>query len=307
MIKAPVLLIIFNRPDTTQEVFNAIRKARPPKLYVASDGARADRPDEVAKVNEARRIATEVDWDCELHTKFEEQNLGCGPGPKSGISWVFENEDRAIILEDDCIPAQSFFPYCDELLERYKDDERVWTISGDNFYEEVEMPYSYVFSNYGHSWGWATWKRCWEHFDPGMSGLTEFLSLGGFENVFVTRREGRYFNKLYAKFINSQTLNKHVWDFQANFVAKSNRGLSIVPSRNLVSNIGVYGTHSGSEGKYHNRVVDEEFRITTHPRFFIPFHKYETHSFMRHYADDRRILRRVRRKFHKILGQWNRE
>lgn len=302
MKRSPVLLIIFNRPDTTQKVFEAIRNSKPHKLYVASDGPRPNVQDDFEKIEQARKIATQVDWDCELHTKFENNNLGCGPGPASAMSWIFKHEDRAIILEDDCVPAQSFFPYCDELLEKYKDDERVWTISGNNYYEEIELPYSYIFSNYGHSQGWATWRRCWQHFDIEMNHLEEFLYLGGFNNVYFSKKEADYFNKIYFGHLNNDNHISHAWDTQFNFIIKSNGTLSIVPTRNLVKNIGILGTHSSTEGKFHNRSIDDNFKIVSHPKFVIPYNKYDFYSFMKHYGEAKRFHKRVFRKILKFIN-----
>ena len=132
-LKTAVLFLIFNRPDTTKQVFEAIRKSKPPRLYVAADGPRTDKSGEAEKVEQVRRIAMQVDWNCEVKTLFREENLGCGKAVSSAITWFFKNEEEGIILEDDCLPNQSFFWFCEELLERYRDDMRIMAVSGDNF------------------------------------------------------------------------------------------------------------------------------------------------------------------------------
>ena len=161
-LKTPVAFIIFNRPSLTQIVFNTIRQAKPKQLFVIADGARF--PEEKEKCQQARDIIRQVDWDCEVLANYSDVNLGCGKRISSGISWVFEHVEAAIILEDDCLPHLSFFRYCENLLDYYRDDERVMAIGGDNFQDgNKKTPYSYYFSKYPHVWGWATWRRAWKH------------------------------------------------------------------------------------------------------------------------------------------------
>jgi len=300
-MQAPVLLILFNRPDTTSVVFQAIRKARPDKLYIFADAPRTGNNTDVILCNEVKNIVSVVDWECNVHKFYSDKNLGCGPGPAAAITWAFENEDRLIILEDDCVPANSFFPFCNELLEKYKDDERIWTVSGNNYYEEIIIPYSYIFSNYGHSWGWATWKRCWNYFDIEMKQLSHFFEIGGFENVFSNKKEIKYFDNYYRRIMDNSKYNKHVWDSQANFAVKSNRGLSIVPAKNLVKNIGYQGTHSKTEGKFHNRATDENYSISTHPIFALPYIHYDKYSFKKHYLEPQNLIKRIGRKVNKLF------
>ncbi|MBA4056200.1 MAG: nucleotide-diphospho-sugar transferase, partial [Marivirga sp.] len=162
-LETPVLLLIFNRPDTTRRVFEAIRKARPKRLFVAADGPRQHKPEDADRCAKARKIATDVDWECEVKTFFRDTNVGCGRGPSGGISWFFEHVDEGIILEDDCLPSPLFFRFCAELLERYRDDKRVMEIGGNTFMDEAnrDKEYSYYFSSHNNIWGWATWKRAW--------------------------------------------------------------------------------------------------------------------------------------------------
>lgn len=179
-IKAPVLLIGFNRADTMQQVFDAVKKAQPEKLYYAVDGPRKYK-NETDDVQAVRDITKQVDWPCELHTLFREDNVGCGRGPAEAITWAFNDEDRMIVLEDDCLPSESFFTFCDEMLERYKDDERVNIISGrshwhgSHFFDKSD----YIFTHYAHTWGWATWKRVWNEYDIRMRDFPDWLSVGG--------------------------------------------------------------------------------------------------------------------------------
>jgi hypothetical protein len=300
-INTPILFIVFNRPDTTIKVFDSIRRAKPAKIYIAGDAPRPDNNEDKKNCALVREITSQIDWKCEVKTRFPEKNQGCGPGPFNAISWIFETEDRAIILEDDCVPAQSFFTYCDELLEKYKDDQRVWTISGNNYYEEIKLPNSYIFSNYGQSWGWATWKRCWQQIDMEMKNFLPFMSIGGFKNVMYSKREVEYFDKFYSTIAKDKNLFSHVWDVQASFSIRSNRGLSIVPSKNLVKNIGLQGTHSSEIGKYHNIPIDEAFAIENHPLFIIPYVPYDNYCFYKHYLLPRKFSQRIKRKIQKTI------
>jgi hypothetical protein len=282
--EAPVLLIIFNRPDTLQVVFDVIRKAKPSKLYVSADGPRKGNVSDNINCEKAREITKNVDWKCETHYRFLEENLGCGWGPASAISWAFENEDRLIILEDDCVPSIAFFPYCNYLLEKYLVDTRIWFVSGrsddtdPSFFQNVD----YMFSHYGHSWGWATWRRCWQHFDIEMKNFPEYIKYGGAKNVFFSRREGELYNRTYKKLFIDKNLYTHVWDFQFGHSIMSNGGLAIVPAKNLIENIGLSGTHSSGINKYCELKAEEDFIIKNEPEFVLANREFDLYHFKNH-------------------------
>ena len=301
----PVLLITFNRPKTTQKVFNAIKKAKPSKLYVFNDGPRLGNDEDLKASEEIKKIVNQVDWECELFLNFLKKPLGCGPGPVAAITWAFEKEDRLIVLEDDCIPSLSFFPYCYELLEKYKDDTRIWRVSGNNYSEKYKLESSYIFSLYGHSWGWATWKRCWDEFDINMTTYPEFEKIGGLYNVFPNTKAAKVLSKKISTIYQRKDLRSHIWDYQAIYSIYSNYGLCIVPQKNLVSNIGEYGTHSNGKNNTHHHFVDESFKITKHPDFIIPNRQYDEYHF-KHVINKKRpfiirILRKLKRIVKKIL------
>lgn len=281
---SPILLIIFNRPDTTQQVFDAISRSKPPKLYISSDGPREGNENDKINCNRAREIVKKVDWECDVHYRFLEKNLGCGWGPASAISWAFENEDRLIILEDDCVPSLSFFPFCDYLLEKFKNDTRIWLISGRSHQtgSQYFKNQDYIFSHYGHSWGWATWKRCWQNFDMEMKDLQMFLATGGAINVLSTSKEGKLLNKKYARLCSDKKLSTHVWDFQFGYSIIKNGGLSIVPAKNLIKNIGCVGTHTNSRNEYTDMKAAENFRIDKEPQFVTINRGYEVMHFNNH-------------------------
>ena len=302
MDRAPVLLIAFNRPDTTQKVFDAIKRAKPRKLYVSVDGPRDGNIQDSQNVERVKEIFNKIDWECEVHKRFAEVNQGCGPGPYNAISWAFKREDRLIILEDDCVPAQSFFSYCDELLEYYIDDTRIWSISGNNFNEEaVSTPHSYFFSMYDHSWGWATWKRCWEHMDFTMSKWPLIINQDLVKSAFRTKQEARFFQKKFEQIYKNELLKTHIWDYQFMFAFRSNNVLSIVPVKNLVMNIGCMGTHSEKKSQFHNRAIAENYKIISHPDFILCDVNFDTHHFKHQWIKKTPIFKRVFGKIKRIL------
>ena len=304
LIDSPVLFIIFNRPDTTQKVFEAIKKAKPTKLYVASDGPRTDVPNDYEKVKQARMIIDQIDWNCELYTKFEDKNLGCGLGESSAMSWVFETEDRAIIIEDDTLPALSFFYYCDELLEQYKNDTRIWMISGNQFDEEVvTTPHSYFFSKYGHYWGWATWKRCWQEYDIKMKKYPLLLEQNLVTSLFRTEKEALFFNKKFEEYFNKSKIEDFdTWDYQFDFALAINSHICILPTKNLVKNIGYAGVHTERKHRLHDRAIDENYKIISHPDFILCDTNYDANHFKNHWMWKSPFSKRVIRKMKKILN-----
>ncbi len=244
-----VLFLVFNRPDTTLKAFEAIRQARPPRLYVAADGPRPGRAGDGARCEQVRRIATSVDWPCEVRTLLREGNLGCKTAVAGGISWFFETEEEGIILEDDVVPDASFFPFCEELLERYRADSTVMMISGNCFHRPGHRPNaSYFFSRYTYIWGWATWRRAWQYYDrdmtrwPSLKGTDFLRRLGGVRRSHEAHWT-RVFQAAYAGQIDT-------WDYQWLFASMARGGLSISPSKNLATNIGFSsdGTHTTDEG-----------------------------------------------------------
>jgi hypothetical protein len=235
MTISPMLLIIFNRPDTTARVMEAIRAARPPRLYIAADGPR-DRPGEAERCERARRIATAVDWPCEVHKLLRDRNLGCREAPIGAITWFFEHEEEGIVLEDDCLPAASFFRFCDELLARFREDQRVMCITGNNFQHDMgEYPYSYYFSKYNHCWGWASWRRAWRMYDADTALLPEFKRSRALNAMSLSPEFAEYWERCFES---TYTGHLDAWDYQWTFCCWAQNGLTATPRVNLVSNIG---------------------------------------------------------------------
>jgi hypothetical protein len=282
--QAPVLLITFNRPDTTNKVFEQIKRAKVKKLYIANDAPReGNKNDEIAR-QEIEKLSKEVDWDCELHTLFQDKNLGCGWGPVTAISWAFENEDKLIILEDDCVPSQPFFDFANYCLNKYKDETRVSLISGRSHHagHSVFKDTDYIFTHYGHTWGWATWKRVWSNFDMELKDVPIFLKAGGALNVLSSVREGDFYNNMILKKYNDKSLHTHVWDFQFGFSIIKNNGLCIVPAKILIENIVHIGTHSNKINKSHTLKSSNEFMINKEPKLLMTNVRYEKFHFDSH-------------------------
>src|SRR5882762_1833703 len=265
-----VLLIIFNRPETTKLVFEAIRKAKPSRLYIAADGPRENVASDVENCNAARKIVEHIDWDCKVETRFSDQNLNCGVAPSSAFTWFFEHEEEGIILEDDCLPSQSFFWFCQELLERYRNDHRVMHIGGNNFFNgwQKDSDYSYYFSRSGYIWGWATWRRAWEKYDYKIKSYKKVKENGFFKNFFLNRFEQMYqVEKLDKTFAGNGTVDW--WDYQWDFARYAHGGLAIVPNTNLVKNLGFgeLATHTknGNSTRANMEALDIEFPLRDPP------------------------------------------
>lgn len=267
MTTAPVLFIVFNRPDTTKRVLTAIGKAKPPRLYIAADGPRPDRPGEAERCEEARRVATNVTWDCDVKTLFREENLGCRRAVSSAIRWFFDTEEMGIILEDDCVPEQSFFPFCSELLERYRNESKVLNINGwSPLAVDGRLKSSYSFSRYPHIWGWASWRRAWDTYQADPTAWRQVSRDGTLKNLLggdanLARHWEDMFNRVYFDGLDT-------WDYQWSFSCFLQEGLCIAPKYNMIQNIGfgAEATHTKDEnGKHsHDKVVAMTFPLV-HP------------------------------------------
>jgi tetratricopeptide (TPR) repeat protein/predicted O-methyltransferase YrrM len=267
-LKTPVCLIIFNRPDTTEKVFEAIRQAKPPKLLVIADGPRADRPEEAEKCTAARAIINRVDWDCEVLTNYSDINLGCRKRVSSGLNWVFDLVEEAIILEDDCLPHPTFFRFCEELLERYRHNEQIMVISGDNFqFGRKRTEYSYYFSRYNHIWGWASWRRAWRLYALEMKRWPEVRDGNWLIDILQDAPAVAHWSTIFQ----SSYTGIDTWDFAWTFACWIHNGLSILPNVNLVSNMGFdsEATHTKGESKLANMPAEEMSFPLQHPPFMI--------------------------------------
>ena len=237
-METPLALIIFNRPRPTEKVFREIAKVRPRKFFVIADGPRPDHPSDAEACAETRAIIERVDWPCEVLKNYSEVNLGCGQRPHTGIDWVFKQVDKCIILEDDCVPDPSFFPFCEELLEKYYEDERVMHISGRGvFPNNPTSRYSYYFSHSLSCWGWATWARAWRYYDKKVSIWPELRDTPWLENIFGNERISQSMKKHFDRF-HDPTFEVNTWDMAWLVACWSQNGLGIRPYSNLITNIG---------------------------------------------------------------------
>ncbi len=243
----PILFLVFNRPDLTQIVFNRIREIKPKYLFVAADGPRTENDTDEIKCRQVREIiSNSIDWTCELKTLYREENIGCRDAVSGAIDWFFEQVEMGIILEDDVLPDLSFFSFCEELLLLYKDDQRVMQITGVNVVGSWRKNLGhYFFSNFGGIWGWATWKRAWDRYDPNLSEwnteVRRLIRTYFDSNTFVKKIE--LFDQLKLRKIDT-------WDYQWTFSKLINHGLSVVPCSNLIKNIGfrLDATHTKNSG-----------------------------------------------------------
>lgn len=274
-LETAVLFLVFNRPGPTKRVFEAIREAKPPRLYVGADGARSQKKGEHEKVTAVRNFIMEnIDWECEVKTLFRDQNLGCKYAVSEAITWFFENEDQGIILEDDCLPSQSFFYYCEDLLNRYSEDQRVFLVSGYNKAGQWGVfGESYFFSNYGGIWGWASWSRAWKSYDVDMKDIDAFINRNHFEDL-LGNEQGRIRKNMIYNSIRIKKMD--TWDYQWAYARHKNNGLACVPVKSLVENIGFGNdaTHTKSEPSNKIRRQEIDFPIQDNP-FLIADRSYD--------------------------------
>jgi FkbM family methyltransferase len=259
--ETPILFLIFNRPDLTKVSFEQIAQVKPKKLYIAADGPRIDVKNERETCQKTlNQVLQRVDWECEVFQKINPVNLGCGKAVSSAINWFFEQEEEGIILEDDCLPDPSFFDYCATMLERYRHDDQVFSISGNNLVHNFHIAHDYLFSKYTHVWGWATWKRSWELYDFSLSlwnrKETQFKI-----KQWLSQEE---FNYWYGLFDQSMNFQIDTWDYQLLFSSFIHEKLNVHPKKNLVRNIGFgqNATHTKDANSRFSQLKTSSFKET---------------------------------------------
>ena len=265
----PILFLIFNRFDTTKQVFEMIRKIAPLKLYIAADGPRDNREGEEEKIKTIREyVLNSIDWDCEVKTLFREKNLGCRKAVSMAITWFFENEEMGIILEDDCLPTLSFFSYCEELLNKYKDDTRIYHIAGYNPLTYTKIKYSYYFARIQHCWGWASWRRAWEKYS---FDINDFIEQKKINKIFTRKADRNYWINNFKDNVIDHNMEKqkiNAWGYQWTYAIMNNNGICINPSRNLITNIGfgVDATHTTNDDPDYSNQQRYEISEIIHPK-----------------------------------------
>lgn len=266
----PTLLIIFNRSDTALQVINQLRLAAISKLYIYCDGAREEKVGELKILKEVQQtLMANIDWPCTLVTNFKEKNEGPRLAIGHAINWFFENEEEGIILEHDCVPAPSFFTYCETLLKHYRDDERIMHISGDNFqFGKTIGDGTYYFSKITHIWGFATWKRAWKYYDVDMKLYPEFKKENRINDIVFDKRSVKFWNEIFEKTYQKKL---QTWDYQWNFAMWCQNGLSILPNKNLVSNVGFDKMALNTVNPNHKLAAMKTFELIEiiHPKFIV--------------------------------------
>ncbi len=285
-MKSAILFIIFKRVDTTQRVFERIREVQPPRLYVAADGPRIEKEGEAEKCLATREVVENVDWPCEVFHLYREKNLGCGEGVSSAITWFFEHEEEGIILEDDILPHVDFFRYCDDMLEKYRNETHIKCICGSNaFYEDINYSYSYYFSHYMMVWGWATWKRTWKEYDKSLKSIPRDKFQKKVNALPVKKGSKLKAIEIYNVMTSDCPID--TWDYQLTFSIWYHDGLNIIPINNLCKNIGfghVDAVHTlGNSDKIDNHKVKSCYPLK-HPLKIKDSRKLDRITFMEMYT-----------------------
>ncbi len=294
MYNIPILFIIFKRKSVALESFKSIKAVQPAKLYIAGDAARNGVEGEDTSVRETRQaILDTIDWECEVKTLFQEKNLGCCMGVYSAINWLFDNEEQGIIIEDDCVMRSSFFPFVEEMLERYANDTRIGMIDAANYITNAAIPHSYGFSRYKSTNGWATWRRAWKLMDLDMTWRGGKFEDSIIKNMGYKSKDVRYW-KYRIKAIDKNDVS--AWDWQWYFTLASYNMLGIYPKYSLTTNIGfgAGATHT-SESKTPTQYIshkDLEFPLN-HPQYILPYQPFE-HAF---YHNNNTIFNRIKQLF----------
>ena len=275
-LHTPVLFLIFNRPNFTQTTFNEIKKVKPKQLFIAADGPRKNNPSDTILCPKARKIIEQIDWPCDVKTLFQNENLGCGPASNTAINWFFKHVEAGIILEDDCVPNESFFFFCQEMLQKYKNDSRVFHITGTNY--NMPLPsngYSYYFSRIPSYWGWASWRRARKFYDFDMKNYPTFKKENIIKNIYT--EEG--YQESFLATVDWIYLNhEKVADYQWLYTMLTQNGLCITPYKNLTTNIGagMDATHPAPKENnkmcYHPTEIMDTKKIV-HPIFMVPSRK----------------------------------
>lgn len=302
MTNVAILFNIFNRPDTSKRVFEAIRKAKPKKLYISADGPRESRIGEKELCGETRKITENIDWECEVYRDYSDENLGCFKRMASAIDWFFDHEEMGIILEDDCLPNESFFRFCEEMLHKYKNENRTGMITGTNLsFGKVNARGDYFFSNYSSIWGWATWKRAWSKYDKDLTSWGEKKNRQKIKKLFPQIKLRIYWFDIFNRVYKKQYFS---WDYNWAYALWTNDFLQIVPSKNLISNIGFgdSSTHTKRIVKVANMQTEElEFPLKDPEGGVVPNEEYEYIIRKNHFLVFRYFARKYVNKIKKIF------
>lgn len=308
LFNTPILFITYRNPEITRLTFDRIRKIKPRTLYLASDGPKLNSSNKVLnEINETRSIIKNIDWDCNVHTKFEKKNLGCKYAVYSAISWFFDNEEQGIILEYDCLPDLTFFTFCETLLEKYKNNDTIFSISGNNF----DFGYvnnlnknknSYYFSHISKLWGWAAWSRSWKYFDIELSDFTDFRDNNSIDNLIYKKKHRKYWiDKINQVYLG---INNSTWGFIWLYTLFKHNAYCITPNVNLVSNIGFgeEATHAKDKTSLFSNIKAKSINLIEHPLVIEPNFKSDTRfTELLYQSEYKSIMKRIRNYINKSL------
>lgn len=302
--QTPIAILNFNRPQLTRQVFEVVRQIKPRRLLIIADGPRAERPEDVRLCEEVRAIFDEIDWECEVSRNFADVNMGSFKRNSSGLSWVFDLVEEAIILEDDCIPSLAFFPYCQELLNNYRHDSHIAVISGNNFgFPTVGSEGdSYFFSAYHFTWGWASWRRVWGKVDFSMSWWEPVEASRMLNSLFSKNEERKYWYKLFSDIYSGRLRN--AWDYQLLLSNFKYSQLSVIPMHNLVSNMGfgAEATNCKELGSKLSNVKRQNLQFPLkHPLVRVRDPLVDYKIFCAVYRNSQSFLQRIKRKVAQLM------
>lgn len=303
-MNTPVLFICFARPNYARQTFNAIKAAKPKNFYFYSNHARADNPDEIIRNNECRLLAEEVDWDCNFHKFFREDTLNVYDSIHKAIDWVFEKEDKAIIIEEDIVPSLAFFDFEEKMLNKYENDHRIWTVCGTNYFENYNPhKHDYIFTHYFSQHGWGTWKNRWNKIDWSDIDIKKVIQEGVIDSIYSNKKQRKFNRKYWIKI--SNFLNKtKCWDGMFEFNILKQGGVAIVSSRHLVQDIGVSGEHFKGKITFMNMQVSYKkntYNINSEPPFILPDFLYDNFYFYHNRYENRFMLLRIVRKIMRFI------
>jgi len=300
MIEIPVLFATFSRPEYAFQTFNAIRKAKPRKLYFYSNKARSENAAEVERNEQIRSLAAQVDWDCELKTFFREEYVDIYKSLWGAYDWVFNNEEQAIILEEDCVPSLAFFDFCRQMLNTFRNDQRIWVISGNNFIEGYNPNgYDYFYSYFPYMYGWASWRDRWQKVIRDRLPYNMIKDYRLFDHIYVDPEAVRQALKFTKEIVDTPA-----WDYRFTISMKCHGAFGIIPKMNLVSNIGISGEHNtGVQSIFHLKAMPESgtYIINNPPPFVFPDYGYARHWYDTYYLKRTRFAYRVKMALSRYL------
>lgn len=283
-MNTPTLLLCWRRPNTLRQVIDALRPLAPTRLFVACDGPKPDCPAEAEKVAATRAvIEDEIDWPCQIERFYSDVNQGCRLGVSRAITWFFEQVEEGIILEDDCVPHPDFFSYCSTLLDHYRNDTRVWCISGNNFQNgKWRGDGSYYFSRYNHCWGWASWRRSWQHYDADLDQWSSLLNSGLLKTIFDDPIEQAYWQRIWQRLLETSTPDS--WAYRWSFTCFANGGLTALPNSNLVANVGFGHDATHTSGMAVDTTIGNGIDPHQHPSFCLRDSSADRYTFDNHFG-----------------------